>query len=251
MTERLPSHLQSRWVDASALPSRPHDAEVAEAAVDEEVRTYVRVIGDSPAVVVPPTFVWTRDVECAWAARGIECVVTPGRRSTCRDASGRPAGDEGPFANGDRAGELTYLVRSDYFEPSRGRDAMHALAALDRAASQGRPCLLENHRDNFVDDLRQREASLAELDTLYREALRRHPGLRFLSTQELARILREGQPQWLTTGQWRRFPAVWARVAAVGRPWKLLRLTGAAAVVGGLLRLLAGPASAAVSHAGR
>jgi len=196
--------------------------------VDEEVRTYVRVIGDSPAVVVPPTFVWTRDVERAWAARGIECIVTPGRRSTSRDAEGRPAGDEGPFANGDRAGDLTYLVRNDYFEPSRGRDAVHARGALDRAASQGRPCLLENHRDNFIGDAALPRAALLELDTLYREALRRHPGLRFMSTHELGRILRDRPPAWVVTGVRGRALPVWARVADRGRPWRLLRMTGAA-----------------------
>lgn len=250
-TEQLPSHLQSRWVDTTILPSRSHALPANDAAVAEEVQTYTHIVGEPPAVVVPPTFVWTHDVERAWAAQGMECVVTPGRRFTCRDAEGRPAGGEGPFVNGDQVDGLIYIVRNDYFEPSRGRDARHALAALDRATSLGRPCLLENHRDNFLQDLRQRHASLTELDVLYREALRRYPSLRFLSTRELVRILREGHPQWLTIDPWRRLPAFWARLAAAGRPWKMLRLTGAAALVSGVLRLLAPPVSAVASDADR
>jgi hypothetical protein len=251
VTERLPSPLQSRWVDAGKLPSRPHAAVAVEGAVAEEVRAYTRVVGEPPSVVVPPTFVWTREVERAWAAHGVACIVNPGRRSTCRDADGRPAGDEGPLSNGDRDGALVYLVRNDYFEPSRGRDALHALAALDRAVAQGRPCLLENHRDNFIGEPGQRRASLAELDTLYREALRRHPGLRFLSTRELGRILLERPPVWLVVGAWQRAPFVWARIAATGRPWRLLRMTGAAALVGALLRVFAGARPAIAGHAGR
>lgn len=250
-SEHLPSPLQSRWVDASVLPSRPHAGAAIDVAACHEVQAYTRIVGEPPAVVVPPTFVWTRDVERAWVANGVECVVTPGRRSTCRDAAGRPAGDEGPFANGDRAGGVTYVVRNDYFEPSRGRGSAYALGALDRAVAQGRPCVLENHRDNFVGDRAQRANSLAELDALLREALRRHPNLRFISTRELGRLLRERRSPWLVTDVRRRAPFAWARLAATGRLWKLLRLTGAAAVVGGLLRLIAGRTIPSLTHAPR
>ncbi len=151
-TERLPSHLQSRWVDAGRLPSSPHAAAPIHEAVDEEVRAFERIFGTPPRVVVPPTFVWTREVERAWAAQGLECIVTPGWRYTCRNADGLPGGDEGPIANGDRSGAVTYLARTDYFEPARGRDAEHALRCLGDARAQGRPCVLENHRDNFIGE---------------------------------------------------------------------------------------------------
>jgi hypothetical protein len=232
VTEQLPSPLQSRWVDAGRLPSSAHPAPDVDAAVAEEVEAFERIVGAPPKVVVPPTFVWTRDVERAWAARGVECIVTPGRRSICRDATGQPGCDEGPIANGDRAPGLTYVVRNDYFEPVRGRDAAHALRALDRCVREGRPCVLENHRDNFVGDSRTCRASLAELDTLCREALQRHRDLRFLSTHELCRILRDRDPGWITSSIADRLPTWRARLETTGRPWTLLRLSGAAALFG-------------------
>lgn len=238
VTEQLPSHLQSRWVDASRLPSSPLPAGQVRAAVAQEVAAYRRIVGEVPAVVVPPTFVWTREVEQAWAQAGVEFVVTPGWRSTLRDASGRPEGDEGPIVNGERAGRLTYLVRTDYFEPARGRDAAHALAALDRAAAQGQPCVLENHRDNFIFDEAQCRRSLAELDALCAGAVRRQPAVRFLSTVELGRILRERDPEWVVTAWRERLPFVWERVRHSGRPWRLLRLLGAAAPGELLVRLI-------------
>jgi hypothetical protein len=248
-TEQLPSHLQSRWVDASRLPSAPLPGDALRRAVAAEIDAYRRIVGAPPAVVVPPTFVWTREVERAWAAGGVEFIVTPGWRSTQRNAAGLPDGDEGPIVNGDRADGVTYLVRSDYFEPARGRDAAHALRALARAAAQGRPCILENHRDNFVFDAGQARRSLAELDALCAGALRQRPGLRFLSTVELGRILGDRDPQWIVMGWRERLPFVWQRLKDSGRPWKLMRLTGMA-VLGSLLVRWLGVPAAACSAAG-
>lgn len=238
-TEQLPSHLQSRWVDSTSLPSSPLSPAQIGAAVDEEVAAYRRIVGEQPAVVVPPTFVWTRDVERAWAAAGIEFVVTPGYRSTQRNAQGVPDGDEGPIVNGDRAGSLTYLVRTDYFEPIRGRDAAYALRALCKAAAEGQPCILENHRDNFIFDAEQCRRSLAELDALCAGALQAQPDLRFLGTGELGRILRSRDPAWIVQAWRERLPFVWQRLRHSGRLWKLMRL-GGLAVLGAVLVYLLG-----------
>ena len=230
-TEQLPSHLQSRWCDSTRLPSSPHGSADIRAAVADEVHAFTRILGQAPQVVVPPTFVWTRDTELAWAEQGLAFIVTPGWRYTARDAKGVPSGDEGPITNGDRAGPLTYLRRLDYFEPARDRDAAHALAVLERAASEGRPCVLENHRDNFINALPMREHSLAELDKLYRGALARHGDLRFLSSVELGRILRDRDPRWLITRAGERLPHLGERLRHSGRCWKLMTLSGLAAIV--------------------
>lgn len=237
-TEQLPSHLQSRWVDASALPSSPLAPEAIGSAVAAEVQAYTRIVGERPSIVVPPTFVWTREVEAAWAAAGICGVVTPGWRYPCRDSRGMPGGDEGPITNGERRGEVCYLVRTDYFEPLRGRDARHALAVFERVTAEARPCVLENHRDNFLQAPQACAASVGELDALFAGALARHPDVRFMSTRELEHILRWRDPDWIRTGWRDRLPFVWERLRHSGRLWKLLRLWGLAAVGAALLRLV-------------
>ncbi len=114
-TERLPPHLQSRWIAATNLPSSPlPDAEV-QAAVACEIETFARVFSRPPAVVVPPTFVWTPVVERAWAANGVECVTTPGRRYTQLAADGAYVDDGQRFANGDRS------ARSPSFDMTTSR----------------------------------------------------------------------------------------------------------------------------------
>jgi hypothetical protein len=238
LTELLPSHLQSRWVDATTLPSRPHsDSDIAR-AVAEEVSAYRTLFPGAAPVVVPPTFVWSKQVESAWAANGITTVVTPGVRYTCRLADGGVGGVEGPFVNGQQSGLVTYVVRTDYFEPRKGRDARHALQALARDIALGRPCILENHRDNFCGDDALREHSEAELDGLLRCALTGYPTLRFLATWELSQVLRARDPQWLVL-DWRScLPVFWARVCHSGRLWKLLRLTGLSIIGLSIVKML-------------
>lgn len=226
-TERLPPHLQIRWIDATVLPSKALARDTIRPAVTEEVDAFVRVFGRAPRIVVPPTFVWTGHVECAWAASGIECVITPGERYTGCAADGAFLDDGERFANGDRSGSIIYLVRCDYFEPSRGRGAEYALRALRRASSEGRPCVLENHRDNFCRDPAVRVRSLGELEKLVAGALKLMPTVRFLSSGDLFRVMKTREPQWLLLGFNERFPFLWQRLRHTGRLWTLLKFSGA------------------------
>lgn len=193
-TERLPAHLQSRWTDASVLPSRPLPDEAIAAAVREEVALFEQIFGEKPRVAVPPTFVWDERVETAWARAGVEVVVTPGLRSRCRNAEGLPDCDSGPIVNGQSGPGVRYVVRDDYFEPERGHRAAAGLAALQRKWAQRRPCLLETHRSNFIGEVATAEQALAALGELIEQALRRYPDLSFLDTATLAAEYRSAKP---------------------------------------------------------
>jgi hypothetical protein len=223
-TEVLPSPLQTRWVDASVLPSRPLPAEQIRAAVAEEVAFYRQVFGAAPEVAVPPTFVWTPEVEAAWAAQGVRVLVTPGRPCNGRDALGRPECAATPLHNGQRGlGDIRYLVRDRYFEPARGHRAERGLQALAEKTAQGRPCLLETHRFNFTDS--GAETALAELDALLRRALAEHPTLRFVNPAELAESYRASCDRpVIRLG--RRLTAWQARMREAPRFARLARLTG-------------------------
>lgn len=225
-SEALPSHLQSRWTDASRLPSTALSEEAIRQAVRGEVAAYVRILGETPYVAVPPTFVWTQAVEQAWAASGVRCLITPGRRLEGRDGAGRPTGPRAPLHNGQpsRSG-LLYLVRDDYFEPAYGHQAERALSALAIKTAQGRPCLLETHRCNFTGN--QAERALAELDRLLTQALACFPELRFAQCAELAEQYGRGGA-WLERRFSRRYRVWLVRLQALPRFWKLARLNGLA-----------------------
>ena len=223
-TETLPSPLQSRWVDASVLPSKPHPAVDIEAAVAEEVALYRDVFNTPATVVVPPTFIWTADVEAAWATNGVRCIVTPGRRCTSRNANGQPGSGPISIYNGQAGqGSIVYLVRDRYFEPERGHRAEHALAALAEKTAQRRPCQLETHRFNFTgasqDDAIQQLGKLLEL------ALKHHPELHFTSAAELAEQYRTSG-NWILPGFKPRLAAWASRMQSIPRFAKLARISG-------------------------
>ncbi|MFN3920394.1 MAG: hypothetical protein ACK4JF_08950 [Methylohalobius sp.] len=184
-TEKLPAWLQSRWIDAAWLPSRPLPPAAIEAAVDEEVRCFRRCFGRSPKVAVPPTFVWNEIVERAYAKAGIEVLITPGKRYGGRDRAGKLLPPEQSYGCGERLPcGLTALVRDVYFEPALGHKPKAVLEAVERKWRRREPALLEMHRFNFLDGKLQ--ASLDALGTLLDKALARFPKLRFMSSYELA-----------------------------------------------------------------
>ena len=186
-SEGLPSHLQSRWIDASVLPSRPLDPAAVQCAVDEEARLLERLFGAAPVVAVPNTFVWDDAVERAWAGSGVRCIVTPGRRIEGRDGQGALMPPTRVIRNGERtAGGLMQLVRDDYFEPIRGHRAEQVWQAVAAKRRLGRPVLLETHRESFVGATAVARAAIDELERALRGVLERHPDVRFLSTAELA-----------------------------------------------------------------
>ena len=231
-TEDLPTPLQSRWVDASNLPSRELDAAAIGQAVAAEAVSYQALLGRAPQVAVATTFVWTEAVEAAWACIGVEAIVTPGVRATCRSAAGAPDCVDATMLAGERStAGPTYLVRDVYFEPALGHAAQRLVDGLRARTRQGRACLVETHRFNF---LRAPDASIAALEAALREALAACPGLRFAAPVELARAIRAHDPAWVETRLGRRLAAWHARLDEVPRFARLARLSGLALPLGWL-----------------
>jgi hypothetical protein len=225
-TEDLPSHLQSRWVDAATLPSRALDTSAIEDAVVAECASYRSLFGTAPAVAVATTFVWTRAVETAWAKAGIEVAITPGRRATGRDETGAPGGVDARMLSGERSPSgLRYLVRDIYFEPMLGHEPKRLADGLIARTRQGRACLVETHRLNF---LRARDASLATLEQGLRMALTAHPTARFIAPLELAHALRDQDPDWIETRLPHRLAAWRARLDEIPRFRRVASWTGLA-----------------------
>ena len=230
VTETLPPALQSRWVDGSELPSVPlPEDEVAEAAA-AEVSAFEACFGFRPAVVVPPTFVWTAAVERAWASQGLRTLVTPGRRYTCRDATGLPAGVDRSLRNAEAADApgMLCLVRDIYFEPSLGHTPAQALRRIVEHARLGRPALIETHRFNFTDDGQSCDQSIDALDKLFAATQARLPDVRFVSSEALGDFIRAGNPDWVCRPRIARLHFWIRRLGCISRLRKVAWATGLA-----------------------
>jgi len=207
-TEKLPSWVQSRWMDAAhKLPSGPLPLDAIERAVEEEIECFHRCFARSPKVVVPPTFVWNADVERVYANAGMEVLITPGRRFTGRDAEGKLTGSDREYANGERlANGMVTLVRDVYFEPAMGHRPDDVLKKICQKWERYEPALLETHRFNFIDG--QLQSSVEALGSLLEQTMRHRPGVRFLSSHELACAI----PQMAIPYGANRLRAAWRRI---------------------------------------
>jgi len=233
-TEDLPSPLQSRWVDASTLPSRALVPAEIEQAVAREAADFEAIFGQAPRVTVATTFIWNDSIETAWAQVGIETIITPGSRATCRNAAGQPGCVDLTMLAGEYSlSGQSYLVRDIYFEPALGHPPQRLADSLAAHTRQGRACLVETHRFNF---LQAGEASLTALEAGLKAALVACPNLRFVSPLELARALQARNPDWIETGLRPRLAAWRARLDEIPRFRRVSHLSGLAlplALLGG------------------
>lgn len=226
-SEDLPSALQSRWVDTSRLPSRALERNEVEAAVAEEAVVLRQVFGYLPGVAVPNTFVWNDDVERAWSAAGVSCIVTPGRRFEGRDEAGALLPPTRTFYNGERtAAGVLVVVRDEYFEPARGHRAEQVWEAVARKTALGRPTLLETHRQSFIAAPDVADAAMHELERALRGVQVRYPGVRFLSTAELAAHLGDPASPLCEQALARRAGAFLARLDADAALARFVKYSG-------------------------
>ena len=127
----------------------------------------------------------------------------------------------------------TYLVRDVYFEPALGHPPQRLVDGLLTRTRQGRACLVETHRFNFLQAL---DASLATLEAGLNAALAACPNLRFITPLELARAIQNRDPNWIETGLKLRLAAWRARLDEIPRFRRLSQLSGLAlplALLGG------------------
>jgi hypothetical protein len=241
LTELLPSHLQSRWVDASILPSRAHDPADIQRAVSHEAADFAAIFGQVPSVAVATTFVWNAAVEAAWAQAGVEVIISPGRRATCRNAKGQPGCVDQVMLTGEYSlSGPTYLVRDLYFEPVFGHTQQRFMEGLMLRTRQGRASLVETHRSNFLqagdsaEELHSRRSgvpldSMSSLDALEQAlttALAVFPGLRFVTPLELARAIQIHDPDWIEARIRPRLSAWKARLDEIPRFRRVAKLSG-------------------------
>jgi len=228
-TESLPSPLQARWTDASVLPSRALESKELHAAITEEASLFGSCFNVLPRVAVATTFVWTEEVEAAWAKVGVDVIITLGARYTCRDATGKPGGVDKRMVNGELSnnGQI-YLVRDVYFEPMLGHMPERLVNDTRERAHLGRPCLVEMHRFNFIGAAEKRDTSLRVLEAALEQLQHTFPEIRFMSSLELAEAIRTKMPALVEAKLTPRIRIWLRRIEQIRGFAKLARISGLA-----------------------
>lgn len=228
-TESLPSPIQARWTDASVLPSRALASEELDAAITEESSLFATCFNVRPRVAVATTFVWTEEVEAAWAKERIDIVITPGVRYTCRDATGKPGGVDKQMVNGElsKSGQ-TYLVRDVYFEPMLGHTPERLMKDTRERTRLGRPCLVEMHRFNFIGATEKCDTSLHVLEAALEQLQHIFPEIRFMTSLELADAIRTKMPALVETKFTPRIRIWLRRIEQIRGFSRLARISGLA-----------------------
>lgn len=196
---QLPADLQSRWTDASSLPSVDLPEHAIKAAVEEECREFAKVFGHAAKVAVPPTFVWNDTVEQAWSEAGIEVLIASPRRNTGRGIKGELIEDDGgSISNGMTSGSgLLYMVRNCYFEPELGHQVGDKVEEILMNSRMARPSLVESHHFNYAGSNARGVENIDKLGELLQTVRMRLPNVRFLATEELAKSIAEGREEIL------------------------------------------------------
>jgi len=137
---------------------------------------------------------------------------------------GHPAAVDLTMLTGERsrAGQI-YLVRDVYFEPALGHPPQRLLDGLTARTHQGRACLAEMHRFNF---LQAADASLASLQSAMALCLAQFPTLRFISPLELARAIEHADATVIAREFRPRVRAWLHRLPEIPRFYRTARLTG-------------------------
>ncbi|HRP26090.1 hypothetical protein [Thauera sp.] len=238
-SEALPSALQSRWVDTATLPSRPLAARDVEAVVKEEGDAFLRIFGQRPSVAVPNTFVWDDAIEQVWAADGVQCVVTCGRRFDGRDAAGGLMPGSRRILNGeDGKGGVRYVVRDVYFEPIRGHRAEHVWRGVAERTALGRPVLIETHRESFIASADSAQQALAELVRTFQGIVRQYPDVCFLNTAALVDTFRGAGSSLICARFLPRLTCFLSRLLVTPELSRVLKLSGLRVLIRLIIRLL-------------
>jgi hypothetical protein len=241
--EALPLAMRSRWLDASQLPSRAHDAERTYTAAQAEVELYRQIFGHWPRVVAPDTGVWNEMVESGWATAGVEVIVTSGCRYAALNKNGQLEASLNCIFPGQlsEAGQI-YLVKEAWGQPV-GADAPDRLVnAVLARYQQGRPCLMDVPREIFLAPGGDPGPALETLTQALRLVRARCPELRFLASWEIANLYRNLPAEWMARRLGDRF-AVWLRRIHSLRGFRLAsRASGLALIQAMLRRVFPGPA---------
>lgn len=162
-------------------------------ALEEAVQKFEELFGYPTKTFAPCCYVWGDELERVLAANHISMIQ--GYRYQYK-----PSGDsyvvkaKVPHRFGELKPGITYSVRNCSFEPAYRyeKGIEKCMDEIDSAFRYGAPAIINTHRMNYMGGImpENRTNGLKQLDLLLGMVQDKHPDVQFMSSDELAELLR-------------------------------------------------------------
>ena len=169
------------------------DTEATMDIIIEGLDDFERIFGFRSETLIANNYIWSDDLNQGLLAAGVrhfqgmKYQLLPRKASQeKREKIRRKTGEVNALGQ-------TYGVRNCHFEPTeRGHTVHGVLKEISSAFFWKKPAIICTHRINYTGrlDENRRRQNLKELDRLLREIRLRWPKVRFISTVELANVLK-------------------------------------------------------------
>jgi hypothetical protein len=173
-----------------------NDTFLLDESLSDGINLFVSCFNKSPKSFIAPNYIWANITESHIKGLGIETIQgtkyqnVPIVNSSNYKRSYR-------FTGSTNSSGLINTVRNCFFEPTSTRNGMSAintvLSQIDNAFYWKTPAIISTHRLNYIGALHpeNRTENLKLLSVLLSEITRRWPEVEFLSSTELARLIKK------------------------------------------------------------
>ncbi|CDN30879.1 hypothetical protein BN938_0775 [Mucinivorans hirudinis] len=171
--------------------SQQREQEFVRVSIEEGLKIFKDIFGFNSLSAIAPSYTWDCFVEQAWAEGGVR-YIQGGRAQCCSLLEGRRVVRH--FTGQQNRDRQIYLVRNSVFEPSQYisvNNVGRCLKEIDNSFFWNKPAIISSHRLNFIGSLNEtnRFNNLKMLEELFREILRKHPDVEFMSSDQLGNII--------------------------------------------------------------
>lgn len=168
----------------------PHEFETMESIISSGLNLFESIWNFRSKSFIAPCYVWHSNIEPTLSSFGVKYIQ--GTHVQIQPKAGLKLEIEKKYHyQGQKSGNLTYIVRNVNFEPTESglgeASVQKALRNIDFVFKMKKPAVISTHRVNYIGRLNEdnRSKNLRYLKTLLTKIMKRHPDTIFMTSDEL------------------------------------------------------------------
>lgn len=169
-----------------------------EQSICEGLNLFEQIWGFRSKSFIAPCYIWSKELEPLLYDGGIEYIQGMVNQFVPQKKSGTFYHLKYHYQGQQNEIGQRYLIRNAFFEPAINPSFPWEQDCLDRVETAFRwnkPAIICSHRINYMGYLNpdNRKENLIRLENLLRNIIKRWPDVRFISTDELGKLISEGK----------------------------------------------------------